>query len=126
MILTKSNLEAIGRLDHLRVLLLLRLLRDLVGVNDLRFDIDISIIIQLGLSSVDHPLENDGCRLAIVGLLFGLIELLLDLLVVCQLIFNCLLSEGFFSFLIRDLSDSSSSLGAALQHVGSVTLRGCM
>ena len=98
----------------------------MVGVDDLGDDVDVSVLVQFGLPSVDHPFENDGCRLAVLGLLLGIIELLLDLLVLGQLILDGLLSDGLLCLLIRDLSDCSSSLGAALQHVGSVTLGGYM
>ena len=102
--------------------LLLGVLR-LVGLRSKGLsDLDIAVLIHLGLSLVDHVAEDVGGLLAVLCLLLEGLILLEQLIESFNLFIDGLLPQCLLSFFVCNLPLGSSPLGAGFEHIHSIAL----
>ena len=88
-------------------------------------NLDIAIVVQLSFTLADHLAKDVGGCLAILSLLFDGFKLLEEFIKSVDLLLHGNLSNGFFGFLIRNLSCGPSAFNAGLEHINAVALLSC-
>ena len=83
---------------------------------------NIAIIVDLGLTSSNHLVENESCTFMLLNLLLKLLVLVLELLELLEPLVDVFLAKSLLLLFIFDLLGGSSALQIGLEHICTNTL----